>query len=144
MMKYLIPITVLIVVCSVGCARLANDSADVPTAYPTPSGPALSVEEYAKACYSSFEDLQNDRGRYPTREQMQDFVMDLRDLVPPRSLEKFHYAHLRAWEVFAYEETFFTSAWLEADAQIGQLDEETYTAFRERNFCGLDENLFSG
>ena len=69
--------------------------------------------------------------------------MELRELVPPRSLEKFHYAHLRAWELFAFEEIILTSAWLEADAQIAQLDDETYVAFKDRNFCGFDENFFS-
>ena len=139
MTKLLILIAVCFLIASMAC--IGQGSAN-PTLFPTPSGPALSVEEYAKACYAGFEELRNDRDRFPTQEQVQRYVMELRELVPPRSLEKFHYAHVRAWEVFVNEEILLAAAWMEADAQIGQLDDETYEAFRERNLCGLDENFF--
>ena len=113
------------------------------TPLPTASGPQLSVEEYAKACYSEFEAMENDRFRPPTRQQMQTFISEVKTLVPPRSLEKFHYAYLQAWQVtlehgvlVAYKE------WYEAEAQIGQLDDETYEAFEQRNLCGIDDTQF--
>ena len=134
-----------LIILTAACALIAgaaciNQGNATPTQFPTPSGPALSVEEYAKACYSSHEKTLNKRGRASTQEQMRQFITDLRGLVPPRSLEKFHYAYLKAWQTTVDEGLFFAiKEWTEADAQIGQMDDETYRAFEERGLCGFDE-----
>lgn len=140
MAKYLILMAACLIIAGVACA---NRSGGTPTQVPTPSGPALSVEEYTKACYAAYEKTLNDRGRSSTQEQMRRLIADLRELSPPRSLEKFHYAYLQAWEVTVDEGIVSaTKEWTEADAQIGQLDDETYTAFMQRGACGFDERGF--
>lgn len=112
---------------------------DNPTEVPTPTGPALSVEEYTKACNSAYQDTLNDRGRSATQEQMRRFIADLRELVPPRSLEKFHYAYMTAMETTVDDGVIVAiKEWMEADAQIGQLDDETYNDFQNRGTCGFD------
>lgn len=139
MAKHLILMAVCMMIAGVACA---NQGAGTPTQVPTPSGPALSVEEYTKACYAAYEKTLNDRDRYATQEQMRRLVADLRELSPPRSLEKFHYAYLEAWEVTVDEGTLSAfKEWAEADAQIGQLDGETYTDFMQRGACGFDETF---
>ncbi len=133
-MKYLILIAILAVIASMACNRLGNES---PTIFPTPSGPALSVEEYTKACYSAYEKLLNERGRAPTQEQMRKFISDLQGLNPPLSLEKFHYAYLAGLQDIADVGASLKN-WTEADAQIGQMDDETHQTFMERDACGFD------
>jgi len=140
--KYLM----LAVACGIlaGAACLNQQAApQTPTPYPTPAGPALTVEEYTKACYSAFEETLNDRDRYPTQEQMRQFITELRFLTPPLSLEKFHYAYLAAWETMANEGLLLAHREIaEADAQIGQLDQETHDSFQGRGFCGFDHSIF--
>lgn len=102
----------------------------------------MSVVEYAKACYSAYEKTLNERGRSATQEQMNEFISDLLELSPPRSLEKFHYAYLEAIIVTADSGLLMASKqWTEADAQIGQLDDETYQALMARNACGFEDGL---
>ena len=139
MARLIILAAACVLIASVACVNQDNVT---PSQFPTPSGPALSVEEYAKACYSSHEETLNKRGRASTQEQMSQFISDLRGMVPPRSLERFHYAYLKAWETTADEGLFFAvKEWTEADAQIGQMDDETYRAFEERGLCGFDEQF---
>ena len=139
MTKHLILLAVCTLIAVVACA---DPSGGTPTKVPTPSGPALSVEEYTKACYAAYEKTLNDRNRYKTQEQMRQLITDLRELSPPRSLEKFHYAHLDAWEVTVDQGMFSAmKEWNEADAQIGQLDSETYAEFMQRGACGFDERF---
>lgn len=130
---------ILIVACSLiaGLACVEQRNA-TPTLFPTPSGPALSVEEYSKACYSAFEKTLNKRGRSPTQEQLLQLIAELQDLAPPRSLEKFHYAYVSGLQQIA-DVGASLKEWAEADAQIGQMDDETYQAFMERGACGFDE-----
>lgn len=123
----------------ISTACVGQESA-TPTPLPTPSGPALTVEEYSKACYSAYEKTLNERGRSPTQEQMRQFIQETRGLIPPRSMEKFHFAHLAYWERLLEGGPFLASKeWMEADAQIGQMDDETYREFESRESCGFDD-----
>ena len=150
-MKYSVLILVLTVIASLACNVRATPTlspsptpaaSPTPTPFPTPGGPALSVVEYAKACYSAYEKTLNERGRSATQEQMREFISDLLELNPPRSLTKFHYAYLEAIVVTADSGLFMASKeWAEADAQIGQLDYETYQALMSRDACGFEEGL---
>ena len=139
MTKYLLLAAACALLASVACSTPGNSS---PTSIPTPSGPALSVEEYTKACYSSYEKMLNKRDRPTTQNQMRRFILELQELIPPRSLEKFHFAYLAAWERTADEGLFLAAKeMMEASAQIGQLDDETYAAFMRRAACGFDETF---
>lgn len=135
MTRLLISTAVCLLVVGIACV---NQREATPTLFPTPSGPALSVEEYSKACYSAFEKTLNKRGRSPTQEQLRQLIAELRDLAPPRSLEKFHYAYVSGLQQIA-DVGASLKEWGEADAQIGQMDDETYQAFMERGACGFDE-----
>ena len=142
MAQCLVLVTVCAIVTSLACGNLREGT---PTKLPTPSSPALSVEEYSKACYSAYEKIMlNKRGRSATQEQMHRFMAELRELTPPRSLEKFHFANLAMWESIAGKGYFLAYKEIaEVDAQIGQLDDETHQSFIERNACGFDEALLS-
>lgn len=136
-LKFLILSCVLVV--GLACV---NQTEGTSTPYPTSAGPALSVEEYSKACYSAFEKTLNKRGRSPTQEQMAQFIRESRSLIPPRSLERFHFAHLAYWETMVEEGLFVAmKEYVEADAQIGQMDDETYAEFEQRGSCGFDDWL---
>ncbi len=55
-------------------------------------------------------------------------------------MEKFHFAHLAYWERLLEGGPFLASKeWMEADAQIGQMDDETYREFESRESCGFDD-----
>ena len=132
-------ISILLAIAALLFSAACFNQNDNPTEVPTPTGPALSVEEYTKACNSAYQDTLNDRGRSATQEQMRNFIADLRELAPPRSLEKFHYAYMTALETTVADGILVAiKEWMEADAQIGQLDDETYDAFQNRGTCGFD------